>query len=98
MLRDFINNHSHTDQIFRHFAPFIAKDLGVPLHSEEDYSSLFDWLPDAPGFNEKLEPIKLMRWFSANGRHHSECVSFWVVKMLLVEQLKGEDIDWNEVG
>ena len=97
MMNHFIRNHTAQSEIFRRFAPLIASDLGVELDSEAKYEEVFNALPDLPGFADKLEPIKLMRWFSDNGRHKSECVSFWAVKMLLVDNIHGAEVDWEAV-
>ena len=83
MLSHFINTESYTGLRFRTFAPLIAKDLGWPCSSEADFLTLWEWLPDAPGFQLQLEPVKKMRWFSVNSRHHDEHQSYWVLKMVL---------------
>ena len=94
----FIATHNSRSEVFRRFAPKLADDLNVPCKTDGDFERLWAVLPELPGFCDKLEPIKLMRWFSANGRHKSECASFWAVKMLLVDQQHGEEIDWEEVA
>ena len=97
MLKHFMETHDSTHWLFRRFAPLIARDVNpqMTLVTDDDFEALWQMLPELPGFTEKLEPIKLMRWFSANGRRKTECKSFWVFKMILIDHF-GLECDLQE--
>ena len=96
MLKHFMDTHTPDSALFRLFAPQIARDLKPPHPppcADADFERIWNLMPEMPGFSGKLEPIKLMRWFSANGRHKAESSSFWLTKMVLVDHLRGEAED-----
>ena len=68
-----------------------ARRIPVP-DTDECWFSLWRWMPTAAGYATKLEPVKVMRWMSANAHFKEDRSSFWITKMLLVFD-KGEITD-----
>ena len=87
MMAEWVNTHTSSSSDFRAFAERLALDFKMPLENEDQYSAVFDRVPEMPSFVAAEEPIKPMRWFSANAHFSNEAIEFYALKMVLRHHL-----------
>lgn len=85
-LEDFLRWEEPSGELFRHFAPLWAQDLGMHCYTEDDMSAMWDMLPDL--WITKEAAPKMMRWFSFNQAFHERASWFWPTKMILTHHLR----------